>query len=114
MILYLIMKTALKKEKDITTLWLKKMAETDPTFLAYKIPDVGNSLKPFDLIGTRKNKCFVCEIKLVEKEHVLINDIISKCSPHQLLSLQKYKSRWADAYLLWYSNVSEKFYFFQY
>ena len=81
----------------------------------YKVADIGNTIKPCDILWHINWQWVAIEFKLLNlKREVTIEDVKSKCAWQQLLTLESYKAWGWLALLIWYNKQDNIFYQYTY
>ncbi|HPC34852.1 MAG TPA: hypothetical protein PLP73_04230 [Candidatus Absconditabacterales bacterium] len=81
----------------------------------YKVADIGNTIKPCDILGHINGQGVAIEFKLLNlKREVTIEDVKSKCAWQQLLTLESYKAGGGLALLIGYNKQDNIFYQYTY
>lgn len=108
----------LKNESQAITSYLNsRRNEAWANGWAYKIPDVGRSLKPFDVIGVEMTKLndlnmFVREFKYIRTKKIDYETVYAHLEPHQITNLFKLSEMGVDAEVIAYHPVTDKYYLY--
>ena len=107
-----------KKESEATTYRLNKMRKTygDEIFL-YKISDIGNTLKPCDVVWAWLwGQAIAIEFKLmhIESSKCTYEKVLSKVQWQQIATLESYKRAGWLAWLVAYCDRSDDFILYDY
>ncbi len=83
---------------------------------AYKIPDIGNSLKPFDILWVKDWYWVAIEVKIIKKKKFIfwLDDFNWLLEPHQIINLKEFKQNGWLAYLAWFYPDLKKIFIFSY
>ena len=76
----------------------------------YKIPDVWNSLKPFDVIWCYKWKWLSFEFKYINKLECDYKNVLSLVQWNQILNLKKFAISWWLSYIVVYNKATKKYF----
>lgn len=92
-----------KNEKEFTTnhLWLCKSLWS----FTFKIPDIWNTLKPFDAIVMHDWTSYAIEYK-----YQRASDVLSIVEPHQRYALVLYQRNWWTSLIIHYHKTSIYYY----
>lgn len=101
------------RENEVTTRLFTMLREKYPKAFVWKIPDIGNKLKPCDWIRIMPwPKVYIIEAKMI-KEKVRDNYqemFIKKMEPLQILTFHKLTQLGIDCVMLWYHIHTHTFY----
>jgi hypothetical protein len=108
----------LKNESQATTSYLNsRRNEVWKNGWAYKIPDVGRALKPFDVIGVMRDRLgniqmFVREFKYIKTKKINYETAYAHLEPHQITNLYKLSEMGVDAKVIAYHQETQKYYLY--
>lgn len=100
-------------EAEITTQLLQDLRKS---MRAYKIPDIWNSLKPFDILWVNDWCWIAIEVKVIKKKKytIWIDDFDWLLEPHQIINLKEFKQNGWLTYLAWFYPDLKKIFIFLY
>lgn len=106
------------KESEATTFRLNKMREKyGDTIFLYKIWDIGNTLKPCDVVGAwLKWKAIAIEFKLlhIDSSKCTYKKVLSKVQWQQIATLENYKRAGGISLLIAYCDKTNDFIIYDY
>ena len=105
----------IQNEKTATSNFLSIRREQNPKGRVYKIPDIGNTLKPFDVFGIdEKWKWFAWEFKYIKTNKINYETAYKHLEPHQIVNLHKVNELWCDSKIICYHELTKEFYIYNF
>jgi len=95
-----------KNEKEVTTSHLQQCRSRGA--FTFKIPDIGNTLKPFDAFVTYGWTTYAIEYKYGRSK-----DVLSIIEPHQWYALTLHQRNWWTSLIIHYYNKSIYYYWIE-
>ena len=95
-----------KNEKEFQTAYIKYLKED--WYRVYKLPDIGYTLKPFDIIAIKPG-----EIKCIELKYGDVNTydkIYKKLRPNQVWGLLNTQEHWCNSIIVWRDKNDKQIY----
>lgn len=101
------------RESEATTRLINFLEKENPKWFLWKIPDIWNVNKIFDLIWTWDNWIFLWrEIKFIREKKISYESVYSKLEFHQIISLYRVKEAWWNAMVIAYHKENKEFIFY--
>ena len=93
-----------KNEKEFQAAMIKQLK--DGGYWVYKFPDIGYTLKPFDLIALKDGKATAIELKYWRVD--TYDKIYKMLRPNQVGWLLHFQEHWGESKIVWWDSKKQK------
>lgn len=99
-------KSSYKNEKDFQADYIKMLK--DDWYWVYKLPDIGYTLKPFDIVALKNWRFIAIELKYWNVD--TYDKIYKMLRPNQVGGLLHVQEHWCTSMIVWRDKKDNKIY----
>lgn len=97
-------------EKDFQKDYIKFLK--DDWYRVYKLPDIGYTLKPFDIIAVKDWKPLAIELKYWRLD--TYDKIYKMLRPNQVWWLHHFQEHWGSSAIIWFDKQTKQVYCYKF